>query len=77
MISVRAIARSLGHLYHACRSPYRGRSIRAKRYFWEDGSPTAKALAARTDLNCDMRTAAFAAALKHLAEAYRLRGIFP
>ncbi|MEM1108401.1 MAG: Glu/Leu/Phe/Val dehydrogenase dimerization domain-containing protein [Planctomycetota bacterium] len=40
-------------------------------------SAAAKDLAARTELNCDMRTAAFAAALKHLAEVYRLRGIFP
>lgn len=40
-------------------------------------SATAKVLAAATQLDCDMRTAAFAAALKHVAEVYRLRGIFP
>ena len=40
-------------------------------------SAAAKVLATRTQLDCDMRTAAFAAALKHIAEVYRLRGIFP
>ncbi|MEM9915418.1 MAG: Glu/Leu/Phe/Val dehydrogenase [Planctomycetota bacterium] len=40
-------------------------------------SAAAKVLATRTELDCDMRTAAFAAALKHVAEVYRLRGIFP
>ena len=40
-------------------------------------SATAKVLAAATKLDCDMRAAAFAAALEHVAEVYRLRGIFP
>lgn len=40
-------------------------------------SATAKVLATASELDCDMRTAAFAAALKHIAEVYRLRGIFP
>ncbi|MEO0515533.1 MAG: Glu/Leu/Phe/Val dehydrogenase [Planctomycetota bacterium] len=40
-------------------------------------SATAKVLAAADELDCDLRTAAFAAALKHVAEVYRLRGIFP
>ena len=40
-------------------------------------SATAKVLSTATQLNCDMRTAAFAAALKHIAEVYRVRGIFP
>lgn len=40
-------------------------------------SATAKVLATASELDCDMRTAAFAAALKHVAEVYRLRGIFP
>ncbi len=40
-------------------------------------SATAKVLATATELKCDMRTAAYAAALKHIAEVYRLRGIFP
>lgn len=40
-------------------------------------SATAKVLATRTELDCNMRTAAYAAALKHVAEVYRIRGIFP
>lgn len=40
-------------------------------------SATAKVLTTATELDCDMRTAAFAAALKHIAEVYRIRGIFP
>ncbi|MEM7625355.1 MAG: Glu/Leu/Phe/Val dehydrogenase [Planctomycetota bacterium] len=40
-------------------------------------SATAKVLAAAAELDCDMRTAAFAAALQHVGEVYRLRGIFP
>lgn len=40
-------------------------------------SATAKVLATASEFGCDMRTAAFAAALRHIAEVYRLRGIFP
>ncbi|MEM8739499.1 MAG: Glu/Leu/Phe/Val dehydrogenase [Planctomycetota bacterium] len=40
-------------------------------------SATAKVFAAANELGCDMRTAAFAAALKHLSDVYRIRGIFP
>ena len=40
-------------------------------------SATAKVLSTATQLDCDMRTAAFAAALKHIAEVYSIRGIFP
>jgi glutamate dehydrogenase (NAD(P)+) len=40
-------------------------------------SATAKVLAAASKYDCDMRTAAFAAALEHIAEVYALRGIFP
>lgn len=40
-------------------------------------SATAKVLAAASELDCDMRVAAYAAALEHVGEVYRLRGIFP
>ena len=40
-------------------------------------SATSRVLRTASELNCDMRTAAFAAALKHIADVYRLRGIFP
>jgi glutamate dehydrogenase (NAD(P)+) len=36
-----------------------------------------RSLAARKKYNCDLRTAAFAAALEHLGEVYKVRGIFP
>jgi glutamate dehydrogenase (NAD(P)+) len=36
-----------------------------------------RTLAARERYNCDLRTAAFAAALEHLGEVYKVRGIFP
>ncbi|MEO1235945.1 MAG: Glu/Leu/Phe/Val dehydrogenase [Planctomycetota bacterium] len=40
-------------------------------------SATAKVLAMSSRLDCDMRTAAFSAALEHLNEVYTVRGIFP
>jgi glutamate dehydrogenase (NAD(P)+) len=40
-------------------------------------SATAKVLAKSSELGCDMRTAAFCAALDHIGEVYKLRGIFP
>ncbi len=40
-------------------------------------SATSKVLMAADRLGCDMRTAAFAAALDHLGEVYAVRGIFP
>jgi glutamate dehydrogenase (NAD(P)+) len=36
-----------------------------------------RTLAARTRYGCDMRTAAFAAALEHIGSVYKVRGIFP
>ncbi|USO00386.1 MAG: Glu/Leu/Phe/Val dehydrogenase [Phycisphaeraceae bacterium] len=36
-----------------------------------------RALAARERYSCDLRTAAFAAALEHLGDVYEVRGIFP
>ena len=36
-----------------------------------------RSLAAREKYGCDLRTAAFAAALEHLGEVYNVRGIFP
>ncbi len=40
-------------------------------------SATSKVLMAADELDCDMRTAAYAAALKHIDEVYEVRGIFP
>ncbi|MEM6459511.1 MAG: Glu/Leu/Phe/Val dehydrogenase [Planctomycetota bacterium] len=40
-------------------------------------SATAKVLRQADRLGCDMRSAAYAAALDHIAEVYRVRGIFP
>ena len=36
-----------------------------------------RSLEARKRYNCDLRTAAFAAALEHLGDVYKVRGIFP
>jgi len=36
-----------------------------------------RTLAARTRYGCDLRTAAFAAALEHIGSVYKVRGIFP
>jgi len=36
-----------------------------------------RTLAFRDDLKCDLRTAAFAAALDHIGSVYKVRGIFP
>lgn len=40
-------------------------------------SATAKVLAKASELGCDMRSAAFCAALQHIASVYQVRGIFP
>ncbi|MEM9883580.1 MAG: Glu/Leu/Phe/Val dehydrogenase [Planctomycetota bacterium] len=40
-------------------------------------SATAKVLRQADQLGCDMRSAAYAASLEHIAEVYRVRGIFP
>ena len=40
-------------------------------------SATAKVLSTATRLKCDMRTAAYAAALNQIANVYQIRGIFP